>query len=191
MHEIMSDAHDAGVVPHATLRNFDEACLSSSHARGRGEELGKRGAIDEHVRTLLRQHGDRGPGAAEPRPVSPTPAILEHAREHRHFCKSVVRGGSGPLAIDTLREALADQMRKELAELGPPGSAGAFHREFSVQYLVGALMSVLTWWIEGGANHPAEEMERLFRRLTDGGALALATPSVKLTSQGVVLSLGA
>ena len=28
IHEMMSDAHDAGVVSRATLRNFDEACLA-------------------------------------------------------------------------------------------------------------------------------------------------------------------
>jgi putative transcriptional regulator len=28
VHEMIGDAHDAGVVPRATLRNFDEACLA-------------------------------------------------------------------------------------------------------------------------------------------------------------------
>lgn len=28
IHEMMSDAHDAGVATRATLRNFDEACLA-------------------------------------------------------------------------------------------------------------------------------------------------------------------
>lgn len=28
IHEMMSDAHDAGVVSRSTLRNFDEACLA-------------------------------------------------------------------------------------------------------------------------------------------------------------------
>jgi putative transcriptional regulator len=28
IHEMMSDAHDAGVVSRATLRNFDETCLT-------------------------------------------------------------------------------------------------------------------------------------------------------------------
>ena len=28
IHEMMSDAHDAGVVSRATLRTFDEACLA-------------------------------------------------------------------------------------------------------------------------------------------------------------------
>ena len=137
----------------------------------------KRSAIDEHVRMLFRQPGAPPSGAAEQQPVSPTLAILEHARDHRHFCKAVVRGSGGTLAIDTIQTALADQMRKEFGEFGPRGSASAFHREFSVLFVVGAFMSVLTWWIEGGAKRPAEEMERLFRRLTNCGTRGLADDS--------------
>ena len=38
IHEMMSDAHDAGVVSRATLRNFDEACLAPAPALA-GEEI--------------------------------------------------------------------------------------------------------------------------------------------------------
>ncbi|MBW8743760.1 MAG: TetR/AcrR family transcriptional regulator [Sphingomonas sp.] len=134
----------------------------------------KRSAIDEHVRTLFRQLADPHPGDAGQPPVSPTLAIFEHARDHRHFCKAVVRGSGGTLAIDTIQAALADQMRHEIEELGLRGPGGAFLREFSVRYRVGAFMSLLTWWIEGGAKHPAEEMERLFRKLSNHGALSLS-----------------
>lgn len=38
IHEMMSDAHDAGVVPGATLRTFDEACLTPAPIMA-GEEI--------------------------------------------------------------------------------------------------------------------------------------------------------
>lgn len=38
IHEMMSDAHDAGVVSRATLRTFDEACLTPAPAMP-GEEI--------------------------------------------------------------------------------------------------------------------------------------------------------
>ncbi|AYJ87942.1 DNA-binding transcriptional regulator [Sphingomonas paeninsulae] len=37
-HEMMSDAHDAGVVSRATLRSFDEACLAPAPLLA-GEEI--------------------------------------------------------------------------------------------------------------------------------------------------------
>lgn len=38
IHEMMSDAHEAGVVSRATLRNFDEACLAPAPVLA-GEEI--------------------------------------------------------------------------------------------------------------------------------------------------------
>ncbi len=38
IHEMMSDAHDAGVVSRETLRSFDEACLAPAPAL-KGEEI--------------------------------------------------------------------------------------------------------------------------------------------------------
>lgn len=38
VHEMMSDAHDAGVVSRATLRTFDEACLAPAPALA-GDEI--------------------------------------------------------------------------------------------------------------------------------------------------------
>ena len=38
IHEMMSDAHDAGVVSRATLRTFDEACLAPALALA-GDEI--------------------------------------------------------------------------------------------------------------------------------------------------------
>lgn len=35
VHQMMSDAHDAGVVSRETLRRFDEVCLPSRPAAGR------------------------------------------------------------------------------------------------------------------------------------------------------------
>lgn len=133
----------------------------------------KRSAIDEHVRTLFRQHGEAPPETLEQQPVSPTLAILEHAREHRDYCRAVVRGAGAALAVETIRSALADHIREEVRDLDADGSSDAFVREFTVQYVVGAFMSVLTWWIQGGARRPAEEMERLFRDVSGRGPLAL------------------
>ena len=43
--------------------------------------------------------------------------------------------------------------------------------ELVVQYVVGAYMSVLSWWLDRGAKPPAEQIERIFRRLMTDGVL--------------------
>jgi AcrR family transcriptional regulator len=134
----------------------------------------KRSAIDEHLRSLFQQSRDAHSSGADGRqPVSPTLAILGHAREHRDYCRAVVRGDSAALAVETIRKALADHIRQEIRELDVDGSSGAFLREFSVQYVVGAFMSVLSWWIQSGAKRPPEEVEDLFRRFTARGTDAV------------------
>ncbi|MDX1162466.1 hypothetical protein GOL75_14190 [Sinorhizobium medicae] len=40
-----------------------------------------------------------------------------------------------------------------------------------VQYLVGAYMAVLTWWLDGGTKLPPELVDGMFRRLTFDGAI--------------------
>jgi hypothetical protein len=38
-------------------------------------------------------------------------------------------------------------------------------REFVVQYVVGAFMAVMDWWLEAGANIAPEKMDAMFQRL--------------------------
>jgi hypothetical protein len=35
-----------------------------------------------------------------------------------------------------------------------------------VEYLIGAYMAVLVWWLDGGAKLPPRQVDAMFRRLT-------------------------
>jgi hypothetical protein len=48
-------------------------------------------------------------------------------------------------------------------------SADAIPRELAVQYLVGAFMAVMTWWLDGGAKLPPNRIDAMFRRLATEG----------------------
>jgi hypothetical protein len=41
--------------------------------------------------------------------------------------------------------------------------------ELAVQIVVGAYMTLLTWWLEAGARLPPHRMDALFRRLATKG----------------------
>jgi hypothetical protein len=73
------------------------------------------------------------------------------------------------MVIDAIREMLAELFRRSLsAEAG--GSAGdAPTGEILTQYLVGAYMGVLTWWLDRGARIPPREMDRMLQRLAPEG----------------------
>ncbi|MBN9135689.1 MAG: hypothetical protein J0I92_06520, partial [Phyllobacterium sp.] len=63
-------------------------------------------------------------------------------------------------------------VRAELAVTAAKNLPGAAPREFVVQYVVGAYMAVLTWWLDRGAKPPPAEVDRMFRRLATDGILA-------------------
>lgn len=44
-------------------------------------------------------------------------------------------------------------------------------RELVIQYIVGAYMAVLSWWLDGGAKLPPQRMSAMFRRLATEGIL--------------------
>ncbi|MCV9960322.1 TetR family transcriptional regulator C-terminal domain-containing protein [Pararhizobium sp. BT-229] len=48
----------------------------------------------------------------------------------------------------------------------------AIPRELVVQYVVGAHMAVLTWWLDGGMKLPPDQIDAMFRQLVSEGAMA-------------------
>lgn len=149
----------------------------------------KRGAIDDHLGELFKQRREILLNEAPGQVVSPTLVIFEHAHDHKDLCRAVVRGGGSTLAVETIRNTLTDVIRKEIRQLAPSGTSDIFLRDLTVQYIVGAFMSVLLWWVEGGTKRSPEEMEAFFRRLYDHGALELlhrnpasVPPTIRSTS---------
>jgi hypothetical protein len=68
---------------------------------------------------------------------------------------------------------LSDLVRNELVATAGKNSADAIPQELVVQYVVGAFMAVLTWWLDGGARLPPQRIDAIFRRLTTEGICRL------------------
>lgn len=117
---------------------------------------------------ILKQHSDLTDGkrtaAAQFEFSLP---MLQHAREHLHHYKALV-ANRGAVATGTIRGILYDLVRRELPI---EESKKAVDREFAVEFVVGAYMSVLTWWLDRGAKLPPEHVDALFQRFTVGGVL--------------------
>lgn len=132
----------------------------------------KRGGLDDHLRALLKG-GQRG-ALVKPEDgagLGFSLRMFEHAREHLHLYRALAGGRGGSVALATIREMLAGVVRSELAAATPRNSESAIPRDFVVQYVVGAYMAVLTWWLDGGAKLPPERVDAMFRRLTAEGVM--------------------
>jgi AcrR family transcriptional regulator len=113
----------------------------------------------EHQRSA---HGER---LESDWPLGFSRFMFEHSKERLHFHRAMSRGRAGPIMHDMLRRLLAERLREDFATLGDGQWKGSVQPEFAVQYLVGAFMSVLTWWRDRGAKEPPEEMDAAFQAL--------------------------
>jgi AcrR family transcriptional regulator len=94
--------------------------------------------------------------------------VFQYGREHLALYRAHGKG-DGTLAIATIRGIIADGVRAELAVFPPEDGWDEIAREVAVEYLAGAFMAVLTWWLDRGAEVPPERMGALFRRIASQG----------------------
>ena len=127
----------------------------------------------ENLRRLLveRQKDALTAGDIKDRSLGFSLTMFEHARDHLDLYKALVGGRGGAVALGTTRRILSDLIRTELAATTDKRSADAIPREVVVQYVAGAFMAVMTWWLDGGAMLPPQRVDAMFRRLATEGIL--------------------
>jgi Transcriptional regulator C-terminal region len=87
----------------------------------------------------------------------------------RIFFGALAGSRGGAVALAAIRRIIADVVRDELAETADKNSSESVPREFIVQFIVGACMAVLTWWLDKGGKLPPAEIDAMFRRLAAEG----------------------
>jgi Transcriptional regulator C-terminal region len=95
--------------------------------------------------------------------------MFEHARDHVDQYRALVGGRGGAVSLGRIRQILSDLVRDELAATIDKNSADTIPRELVAQYVVGAFMAVMTWWLDGGAKLSPKHIDAMFRRLATGG----------------------
>jgi AcrR family transcriptional regulator len=98
--------------------------------------------------------------------------LLQHARDHFHMHERLGEDGVA-IAHEGAREALSGLVRHALPADLRRNRRPAMPREFLVQYVVGATMAVITWWLESGARLPAVRVDAMLRSLAVNGVAGL------------------
>jgi AcrR family transcriptional regulator len=96
-------------------------------------------------------------------------SMFEHARDHLDLYRALTGGRGGAVALESIRKIVADLVRGELS--GVSEKETGVPRELAVQYVVGAYMAVLTWWLDRGAKLRPERVDAMFRRMATEGVL--------------------
>jgi AcrR family transcriptional regulator len=86
--------------------------------------------------------------------------LTAHLKEQKQLYQAMMRSSAGAIILESLRQSLCEVVRRELG-LSNEKSAS----ELSVQFVVGAYMSVVTWWLDRGARESPEQIDSAFREL--------------------------
>ena len=145
---------------------------STFYAHFTGKDDLKRSGLDAHLRAMLVERQRQAlatPGKLKDRSLGFVFGMLEHAREQLDLYRALTRDRGGAVVLDNIREILCDLVRAELAVNKDKRLAGGMPKELIVQFVVGAFMSVLVWWLEGGAKLSPHDVDQVFRRLATEG----------------------
>jgi AcrR family transcriptional regulator len=144
---------------------------STFYAHFTGKEDLKRSGLEENLRAMLieRQREAKARSSAAKRESFGFALVLfEHAGEHLDLYRALVSKGGVATTLKMIRQILTDMVRRELADASKANNPDA-PREAVVQFVVGAFMSLLTWWLDSGGKLPAQRMDAIFRSLVTEG----------------------
>ena len=131
----------------------------------------------EHLRKELadRQRDARAtPGDIRDRSLGFSLTMFEHASDHIDLYRALIGGRGGTVSLGQIRKMLSELVRSDLAPTDGKNAADTVPRELVVQYVVGAFMAVMTWWLDGGAKLPPKRIDAMFRRLAMEGITQLS-----------------
>jgi len=124
----------------------------------------------EDLRDMLAQEQQRAleqRGELRERGLGFSLAMLEHARSHLPLYAMIVGRPSGAVVLQRIHRTIADLVGGNLKALGLKGAPE--QRSLATEYIAGAFMAVLTWWLDRGDTLPPQEVDAIFRRLVMPG----------------------
>jgi len=138
---------------------------STFYAHYTGKDALLRATIDAHLQALaLRRVAD----APETRDLlfEFSRPMFEHAREFQSLHHALLAGGDD-FIHDQFRELIRGAVRHEMTQkrIGCEGIPA----EMAVQYVAGAFLSVLTWWIAGDSDLASADIDDMFQQLARHG----------------------
>jgi AcrR family transcriptional regulator len=115
------------------------------------------GGFDDLRKALRRQLAPADPE----HPLPFAHGMIEHAHEHQRLFRALVGKHSGQLVLRRFRELVIDLTREDLTVLPLAGPT----LQPAAHFIAGALIELLTWWLETRNPMAPQEVEKLFMRL--------------------------
>lgn len=104
---------------------------------------------------------------AEPGQVAPLSLarFFRHIQEQQQLYRALVRGGGIDLLYQQSHRQLRERIETQLGAQLPAGSAATAPIALIADYMAGAALTMLRWWLEHGMAVTPEELDELFQQL--------------------------
>jgi len=131
----------------------------------------------EAMATLISRRGEAS------NRVAPVREMFAHLAEASEFYAALIRAGKVHDVMELAQGHFARGIEQRLAELSPAHAIASASRAALAQALAGALLSLLTWWIDHGMPAPPEQMDDIYHRMvwsgvSDSNGQSPSTPSL-------------
>lgn len=128
--------------------------------------------IDEIVHSLF--WGDEASiQAAQGEELAPrilsTARIFQHAQEEFQLHKAIFGGRGVDVMIKEIQVHLCSHIEEQIDQMLPDGKSPPVEPSVIANYLAGALLTLLVWWLENNMPYPPERMDALFQELSMPG----------------------
>jgi AcrR family transcriptional regulator len=131
----------------------------------------------EELRTAFQpEHQPADGSTAKTRAASPTLAVFEHFARHREVWNAMAGKRGAEVFIRYLHRFLSELLRAQLAARAPKEETQV-PLDAVVEFAVNALVGLgVRWWLEHDLPYSPQEMDQLYRRLTEPGIRAGLRP---------------
>jgi AcrR family transcriptional regulator len=128
------------------------------------EDLLRR-SLDQLREHLIQECRSAAKGKAQARnPLAFSLAFFRHVDSHRRLYRAIVGRESGAIVDRQMRRLLADLLTEGLSQ--DQRAKNKIRAELAAQYVSGALMSIVTWWLDRNVKLSPEEVDGAFLQLT-------------------------
>lgn len=87
--------------------------------------------------------------------------LIEHVYEQRALFRAIIGRRSGHVVQKRFREMVIRLVEEEI-----PLTATGWKRDAGIRYIAGALVELLSWWVDAGTERSVDNIESLFYQLT-------------------------
>ncbi len=111
-----------------------------------------------YLSAMLKEPPDEESGG----PLGFSRFLTEPLKDRKKLQRALMQSSAGSIVIGSLREAICDVVRRGLRV-----ERGNAPDEVEVQFVVGAYLAVVTWWLDRGANEAPTAIDRRFRSMAE------------------------